>query len=84
MDSLEVEQSWKEEEFDFVLQFLRTILMKREHGLVTLSHDTTDRSRRRIANIYVYFCAQLASYTPTFNPWYTLTTEEASAQTQRH
>lgn len=53
MDSLEVEQSWKEEEFDFVLQFLRTILMKREHGLVTLSHDTTDRSRRRIANIYV-------------------------------
>lgn len=30
IDSLEVEQSWKEEEFDFVLQFLRTILMKRE------------------------------------------------------
>lgn len=30
IESLEVEQSWKEEEFDFVLQFLRTILMKRE------------------------------------------------------
>lgn len=30
IDSLEVEQNWKEEEFDFVLQFLRTILMKRK------------------------------------------------------
>ena len=53
IDSLQIEQSWKEEEFDFVLQFLRTILMKREHVLITLSHSPADRSRRRIANIYV-------------------------------
>ena len=30
INTLEVEHGWKEEEFDFVLQFLRTILMKRK------------------------------------------------------
>jgi dynein light intermediate chain 1, cytosolic len=30
MDSLEKERAWKEEEFDFVLQFLRTVLLKRK------------------------------------------------------
>lgn len=29
METLERERAWKEEEFDFVLQFLRTILLKR-------------------------------------------------------
>ena len=53
IDALEVEQSWKEEEFDFVLQFLRTILMKREHVVIPLSHSFTDGSRRCISNIYV-------------------------------
>ena len=53
MDTLEVEQSWKEEEFDFVLQFLRTILMKREHILIKLPHGPTNIFRRRIAHIYV-------------------------------
>jgi len=30
IEVLEKERSWKEEEFDFVLQFMRTILLKRE------------------------------------------------------
>lgn len=30
MEYLEKTQSWKEEEFDVVLQFLRTTLLKRE------------------------------------------------------
>lgn len=29
IENLEKERSWKEEEFDFVLQFLRTVLLKR-------------------------------------------------------
>ena len=29
MDALETQHGWREEDFDFVLQFLRTILMKR-------------------------------------------------------
>lgn len=33
IDTLEREQSWKEEEFDFVLQYLRTILLKRNPSL---------------------------------------------------
>lgn len=30
MDILEKTQSWKEEEFDVVLQFMRTILLRRK------------------------------------------------------
>jgi hypothetical protein len=30
IEMLEKERSWKEEEFDFVLQFLRTVLLKRK------------------------------------------------------
>jgi hypothetical protein len=30
MEKLERERAWREEEFDFVLQFLRTVLLKRE------------------------------------------------------
>ena len=30
MDLLEKEYGWKDDEFDFVLQFLRTILLKRK------------------------------------------------------
>ncbi|KAK4692775.1 dynein cytoplasmic 1 light intermediate chain, partial [Lecanoromycetidae sp. Uapishka_2] len=39
IDALELEQGWKEEEFDFVLQFLRTILMK------PLKHNVIDRDK---------------------------------------
>src|SRR5277367_2169290 len=47
MEKLEREQGWKEEEFDFVLQFLRTILLKRkwifgECLVVWYSNDATD------------------------------------------
>ena len=30
MEKLERERAWREEEFDFILQYLRTILLKRE------------------------------------------------------
>ncbi|KAL9101245.1 MAG: hypothetical protein Q9163_003478 [Psora crenata] len=33
MNVLDAEQNWREEDFDFVLQFLRTILMKRKYLL---------------------------------------------------
>lgn len=38
MEYLEKTQSWKEEEFDIVLQFMRTVLLKRKpaHHLDTL------------------------------------------------
>ncbi|CAD6588035.1 MAG: hypothetical protein ASARMPREDX12_003131 [Alectoria sarmentosa] len=37
IDALEAEHGWKEEEFDFVLQFLRTILMKHGASLIYTS-----------------------------------------------
>lgn len=30
MEKLERERAWREEDFDFILQFLRTVLLKRE------------------------------------------------------
>ncbi|KAG7009627.1 hypothetical protein G7Y79_00002g007420 [Physcia stellaris] len=37
IDTLETQQSWGEEDFDFVLQFLRTILMKHGSSLIYTS-----------------------------------------------
>ncbi|KAI9802577.1 MAG: hypothetical protein M1833_001650 [Piccolia ochrophora] len=37
IESLEKEQGWKEEEFDFVLQFIRTILLKHGSSLIYTS-----------------------------------------------
>lgn len=37
IDALETQHGWREEDFDFVLQFLRTVLMKRRIPL-SLSH----------------------------------------------
>ena len=37
IDALETQHGWREEDFDFVLQFLRTVLMKRKNPL-SLSH----------------------------------------------
>jgi dynein light intermediate chain 1 len=36
IEALEKEQAWKEEEFDIVLQFLRTVLLKRT--ILTLTY----------------------------------------------
>lgn len=35
MEYLEKTQSWKEEEFDVVLQFMRTILLRRKEPLLS-------------------------------------------------
>ncbi len=41
MELLEKTQGWKEEEFDIVLQFLRTVLLKRERR----KHSSRSRDR---------------------------------------
>lgn len=53
IDTLEVEQNWKEEEFDFVLQFLRTILMKREHRYLSLCRSHTYMYRWRFPDLHI-------------------------------
>ncbi|EWC48109.1 hypothetical protein DRE_02688 [Drechslerella stenobrocha 248] len=40
IDTLERERGWKEEEFDFVLQFMRTILLKHGASLIYTSPST--------------------------------------------
>ena len=39
ISSIEIEQNWREEEFDFVLQFLRTILLKHGASLIYTSNS---------------------------------------------
>lgn len=39
MEILERTQSWKEEEFDVVLQFMRTILLRRKKFMPTRSYS---------------------------------------------
>lgn len=41
IESLEKEHGWREEEFDYVLQFLRTILLKHGASLIYTSTSTT-------------------------------------------
>lgn len=38
--SIEIEQNWREEDFDFVLQFLRTVLLKHGAALIYTSNST--------------------------------------------
>ncbi|TVY57745.1 hypothetical protein LCER1_G000666 [Lachnellula cervina] len=40
IENLEKERSWREEEFDFILQFLRTILLKLTSPLQSLIHSS--------------------------------------------
>ena len=39
ISAMEIEQSWREEEFDFVLQFLRTVLLKHGASLIYTSNS---------------------------------------------
>lgn len=54
MEYLEKTQSWKEEEFDIVLQFMRTVLLRREFTVHLHMLDSTSltRSRWRILNLH--------------------------------
>ena len=36
IDSLETQYGWREDDFDFVLQFLRTVLLKRKMNRLLL------------------------------------------------
>lgn len=58
IEKLEKEHGWREEEFDFILQFMRTILLKRESlPLVLLMQIISDFCfhRRCIAHLHDAF-----------------------------
>lgn len=41
---LESQHNWREEDFDYVLQFLRTVLMKREYTVLNNCFSYIDRN----------------------------------------
>lgn len=55
IEVLEKERSWKEEEFDFVLQFLRTVLLKRKILRNVLGYLANRSCRWRISHLHDTF-----------------------------
>lgn len=85
IEKLEKDHSWHEEEFDFILQFLRTILLKRECLLClkAIANGALINDRRRVPNLHDTIPGQLPSESSTFVLGDTLAPEETITQTQR-
>lgn len=70
IEKLEKDHGWNEEQFDFILQFLRTILLKREIAQchARLCHPLIlTQCRRRLTHLYYTFPCQLP---PIFDPFF--------------
>lgn len=50
IEMLERERGWKEEEFDFVLQFLRTVLLKRMPDFILFFDFTNSNLSQYLVN----------------------------------
>jgi dynein light intermediate chain 1 len=85
MDALEKERGWKEEDFDYVLQFLRTILLKRKLSspYPSLLPPLTPH-RRCITNIHLPLHAQLPPYPSPILPRHPIPTAQTASTAQRH
>ena len=83
IDALEAEHGWKEEEFDFVLQFLRTILMKRKHPQQK-SISPIDDHRRCFPHIHLNIRPKLPPNAHSFHTRHTFPAKKANSQAQRN
>jgi hypothetical protein len=84
MEKLEREQSWREEEFDYVLQFLRTVLLKRmcsEHSLPDCHLVLNQVYRWSFTHLYNPISAKSITESNTLLAWYTFTIEKATFET---
>jgi dynein light intermediate chain 1, cytosolic len=52
METLEKTQGWKEADFDQVLQYLRTVLLRRMCRAILGYENTSDLNRRRFLSLY--------------------------------
>lgn len=88
MELLEKTQGWKEEAFDVVLQFMRTVLLKRKEPSIfsNCSQKEADwiTRRRRIPYLYHPFHVYATTESYTLEPGDPFLAQETSAQTQRH
>lgn len=84
IEKLEKDHGWHEEQFDFILQFLRTILLKREspNYLTLLFCDISNSTDRRcFTHLYYAFPRQLSAESDPLFPWYTLSFEATIIKT---
>ena len=89
IDALETQHGWREEDFDFVLQFLRTVLMKRRNPLSLLNARNCCRGnlishRWILSDIHIRLRPKFVAYTYPFKSWYPVTFEEADSEAQHH
>jgi hypothetical protein len=85
MDYLEKSQSWKEEQFDLVLQYLRTVLLKREltsHILDTCLESDRNIHRWRFSDIHKPCRGHATPEPHTCESGDTFTPETRTAQAQ--
>ena len=86
MEYLEKELGWKEEDFDFVLQSLRTVLLKRmpsiPRHLCTKKFAYFSLVRWWFSNIHQSVRTQLTSGTHSFEPWNSFLAQSTSPETQ--
>lgn len=85
MEYLEKSMGWKEPDFDTVLQYLRTVLLRREHSLrVNFEVMIADLLRRRLPHLHFAEHDITASLASSFDAWHHLSLETAISKAQRH
>jgi len=83
MEYLEKTQSWKEEEFDVVLQFMRTILLRRMSLLPSSESQANTNARWRIPYLHDTIYAVTTTHSYSFQSRNPFPLEKASSKTQR-
>ena len=89
MDLLEKEHGWKDDEFDFVLQFLRTILLKRKlseksEAVVDFEETLLTPIRWCLSDIYISRSNKPSTVPNLLVSWYSISFEKAAIETQYH
>lgn len=85
MEVLEKSQGWKEPDFDTVLQYLRTVLLRREYfGMSMAQYSKLTLDRWCIAHLHLPKHALSAPLSYPLNARHHLSPQAQSSQTQRH
>lgn len=84
MEFLEKSQGWKEPDFDTVLQYLRTILLRRTLACFQASGLMLTISRWCLSYLYFTKYAFSATLSHSLNPWNHISSQAAPTKAQRY
>lgn len=83
IEKLEKDHGWHEEQFDFILQFMRTLLLKRKYSSQYQLRSGSNRNRRRIVDLHHPVPRKLLAEPNTLLPRHTLSPKKTVPQAQR-